>query len=49
MFRGINLCGAKINAEFPVQHRAHLFSQLIVSILAAIVKVSVHYTAYYKV
>ena len=26
MFRGINLFGAKINAEFPVQHRAHLFS-----------------------
>ena len=49
MFRGINLCGAELNAEFPVQHRAHLFSQLIVSILAAIVKVSVHYNAYYNV
>jgi hypothetical protein len=24
MFCGINLCGAKINAEFSEQHRAHL-------------------------
>lgn len=48
MFRGINLCGAELNAEFPVQHRAHLFSQLILSILAAIVKAPGH-TAYQRV
>lgn len=47
MFRGINLCGAELNAEFPVQHRAHLFSQLILSILAAIVKAPGH-TAYQR-